>query len=353
MTDIDTLRAVTNEAARIFTERARQLAAQSYLRQRGVLGTHLSDNWMLGYAPPGWTRMVDKLRGRFDEQALLDAGVARRSSRGSLIDTFRDRVIFGIRDRDGYLAGFIGRDLSGAMGAPKYLNTPQSAIFDKGRLLYGLHEGTQSGSIASQPVVAEGPLDVLAITDCAGATHATGLLPVAACGTGFTDHHAAAIAQTAFEGEQPVVVATDADDAGRRAAIHIGEQLRRTGLDVRVAQLPNGSDPCEYLANAAGNVDAFRYDHAAPLLTVHVEQTIAAQGDNMQWVEGQLAATRAVTRYLATYPPSYAARQIAWLADALDVHHTTVTRELANAYENAPVLPIGQTRPAPAISLTQ
>src|SRR4051794_3278608 len=128
MTDIDTLRAVTNDAARIFTERARHLAALSYLRQRGIFGTHLSSGWVLGYAPPGWTRLVDKLRGRFPDDALVDAGVARRSSRGTLIDTFRDRIIFGIRDPDGKLPGFIGRDLSGSLNAPKYLNTQQSPI---------------------------------------------------------------------------------------------------------------------------------------------------------------------------------------------------------------------------------
>jgi DNA primase len=333
MTDIDTLRAVTNEAARIFTERARHLAALSYLRQRGILGTNLSSSWVLGYAPPGWTRLVDKLQGRFPEDALIDAGVARRSSRGTLIDTFRDRVIFGIGDSDGGLAGFIGRDLSGRLGAPKYLNTAQSPIFDKSRLLYGLHEGRQRGA-TQQPVVVEGPLDVLAIIDRAG--EASDLLPIAACGTAFTTHHARRVADAAFAGESPVVVAMDADNAGRSAAVLVGEQLRRTGLDVRVALLPNGTDPCEYLGNAVGDVNEFRYDHAVPLFTVHVEEAIAAQGDRMQWVEGRLAAARSISRYLATYPPNFAARQVAWLADTLNLNGTTVTYELAQAFQDTP-----------------
>jgi DNA primase len=334
MTDIDTLRAVTNSAAQSFTERARHLAALSYLRQRGILGTNLSSAWVLGYAPPGWTRLVDKLRGRFPEDALIDAGVARRSSRGTLIDTFRDRIIFGIRDPDGRLAGFIGRDLAGTEGAPKYLNTLQSPIFDKSRLLYGLHEGTQSDCGTRQPVAVEGPLDVLAITDRAGG--AGDLLPVAACGTAFTTDHVRQVADAAFAGESPVVVAMDADNAGRRAAMVVGEQLRRTGLDVRIALLPDGTDPCEYLGNAVGDVDAFRYDHAAPLLTIHVEETIAAQGDRMQWIEGRLAAARSISRYLATYPPNFAARQVPWLADTLDLHHSTVTSELAQAFQRTP-----------------
>ncbi|HET6911615.1 MAG TPA: toprim domain-containing protein [Mycobacteriales bacterium] len=351
VTDINTLRAVTHDAARIFTERARHLAALSYLRQRGILGTHLASNWMLGYAPPGWTRMVDKLANRYPEQALIDAGVARRSSRGTLIDTFRDRIIFGIRDPEGQVAGFIGRDLSGGLRAPKYLNTPQSPLFDKSRLLFGLPEGTQAGT-PQQPVVVEGPLDVLAIIDRAGASGTTSLLPIAACGTSFTDSHARRVAEAAFTAQSPVVVAMDADNAGRSAATRVGEQLRRTGLDVRIALLPNGSDPCEYLSNAAGGVEAFRHDHAVPLVTVHAEQAIAAQGDQMQWIEGRLGATRAITRYLATYPPSYAARQVGWLADTLDLHHTTITRELATAYEERRAVPTPEAQ-QPAASLVR
>lgn len=355
-TEIDTLRDVTDEAARIFTEQARRRAADTYLQQRGIDGTHLTGSWLLGYAPPGWTRLVDTLRGRFPEQALIDAGVARRSSRGTLIDTFRNRIIFGIRDPDGHLAGFIGRDLSGDLAAPKYLNTPQSPLFDKSRLLYGLHEGKQPGGARKQPVVVEGPLDVLAISARAGATGATGLHPVAACGTAFTRSHARLVADAAFEAQSPAVVAMDADTAGRAAAAGVGEQLRSAGLDVRVATLPNGSDPCEYLGNAAGTVDAFRCDHAVPLLTLHVEQAIAAQGDRMQWIEGRLCAARSITRYLATYPPSHAARQIGWLTDALNLDHTTITHELAAAYaaqDTARTVHERETSAVPAIGLAR
>lgn len=329
-TDIETLHAVTNETATIFADKVRRSSANSYLRQRSIIGTHLADSWMLGYAPPGWTRLVDTLSNQFPEQALIDAGVARRSSHGTLIDTFRDRVIFGIRASDGQLAGFIGRDLSGGLNVPKYLNTAQSPIFDKGQLLFGLCEGRRS-RVSVQPVVVEGPLDVLAIVDRAGLVNTTGLLPVAACGTAFTPHHARLVAEAA--GTSPVVVAMDADRAGRSAAVLVGEQLRHIGLDVRVASLPAGSDPTEYLSHPLGDVDTFRYDHALPLLTVQTEQVIAAQGDRMQWIEGRLGAARAITRYLATYPATYAARQVSWLADTLNLDQTTISRELTTAYQ--------------------
>lgn len=112
------------EAARILTSPVRRRAALSYLAQRGIDAAALPENWPLGYAPPGWTRLVDDLHAQgFRDDVLLEAGIARRCSRGTLIDVFRDRVIFPVHDQAGPIAGFIGRDLSGAPAAPKYLNT--------------------------------------------------------------------------------------------------------------------------------------------------------------------------------------------------------------------------------------
>ncbi len=320
---VDVLYEVTQAAAELFTSPPRRSAAVSYLRQRGIDATHLTD-WPLGYAPPGWTRLVDQLRADFADQALLDAGLAKRSSRGSLIDSFRDRVIFSIHDADGRVAGFIGRDLSGHPDTPKYLNTAQNPIFNKGSLLYGLHEGRTAQR--RQPVVVEGPLDVLAV---AAHNHAD-LLPLAASGTAFTDPHARLVCATAVEGQ--AVVAMDADPAGRFAATLVGERLRGTGLDVRVAMLPTGTDPADYLARPTGTIVSFTHHQALPLIALHVEQAVAAQGDRMQWVEGRLAAARSIATYLATYPPTYAAAQIGWIAHTLEIEPSSFTFELADAY---------------------
>ncbi|HZC51173.1 MAG TPA: toprim domain-containing protein [Mycobacterium sp.] len=329
--DPEVLREVTRAAAAIFSDPIRRRAALSYLHQRGIDATTLPPEWLLGYVPPGWTRLVDKLRHRFPDQALLDAGVARLSSRGTLIDSFRNRVIFGIRDTDGAVAGFIGRDLSGHPGAPKYLNTHQHPLFDKGSLLYGLYEGMRDGH-ARQPVVVEGPLDVLAIAARQHTDAHAGLVPVAACGTSFTVSHARRAAAVAFAHQSPVVVAMDSDPAGRAAALSAGERLRAEGLEVRLATLPDGSDPAEHLAHAGGGLDAFQADDGLPLINLQVQHAIARQGDRMQWVEGRLAALRSLTDYLATYPSSYTARQIGWLAEALALTPSSVTAELADAY---------------------
>lgn len=328
-TDLATLRAVTRAAAAVFIEAPRRHAAVTYLRQRGIDARDLLPAWSIGYAPRGWTRLVDRFAGEFGEQALLDAGVARRCNRGTLIDTFRDRVIFGIHDESGEIAGFIGRDVSGGQDVPKYLNTRQHALFDKGALLFGLAEGRGDGPL--QPVVVEGPLDVLAIAS-RGSSDNTGLLPVAACGTAFTPAQAKRLAVVAFAHQSSVVVAMDGDAPGRSAALAVGERLHAVGLDSRIAILPNGSDPAEHLSRADATLDTVRAVNALPLLAVRVEHAIAAQDDRMRWVEGRLAALRSVAGHLATYPPNYAARQAAWLADTLDLAPSTVTFELADAH---------------------
>ncbi|MCW2597575.1 MAG: primase catalytic core domain protein [Jatrophihabitans sp.] len=329
--DPQALREVTAAAAAIFTEPPRRAAALSYLKQRGIDATGLGSEWVLGYAPPGWTRLVDRLHGSFSGQALLDAGVARRSSRGALIDAFRERVIFGLRDLDGTVAGFIARDLSGNPNTPKYFNTHQHALFDKGRLLYGLHEGLNL-STASQPVIVEGPLDVLAIAARQATEASGGLLPVASSGTAFTTAQAQRVADVATQRESSVLVAMDGDAAGRAAALNAGERLRNAGLDIRIALLANGSDPADYLARPDATLDTFHAGNGLPLLSLQVENAIARQGDAMQWPEGRLRALRSVAGHVATYPPDQAARQIGWLAEAFHMHPSTVTLELADAF---------------------
>jgi DNA primase len=341
----DTVRAATAEAARILTAPARRAAALTYLRQRGINGDALPEAWPLGYAPPGWTRLTDTLLADgFTEQTLLDAGLAHRSSRGTLIDVFRDRVIFPIHDHAGQVAGFIGRDLSGAPAAPKYVNTRETPLFSKGTLLYGLHEARATSPQACRPVLVEGPLDVLALTARAQVTGDADLLPVATCGTAVTPTQARLIVETAATYNVPVVVAMDGDSAGRSATLTAGEQLRRHGLDVLVAVLPNGTDPAEYTANPDRSLNVFRQSGALPLLTAQVQNCIAVQGDRMQWVEGRLAAARHIADILTSHPPAHAIAQTSWISTVLDIAPSTFATVLGTAFVNAHSLPPAGTR---------
>jgi len=141
------------------------------------------------------------------------------------------------------------------------------------------------------------------------------LLPVATCGTAVTPTQARLIVETAATYNVPVVVAMDGDSAGRSATLTAGEQLRRHGLDVLVAVLPNGTDPAEYTANPDRSLNVFRQSGALPLLTAQVQNCIAVQGDRMQWVEGRLAAARHDRRH-PHQPPAGARNR----ADKLDLN---------------------------------
>jgi DNA primase len=333
-TNLDVLREINAAATQILTSPPRRAAAVAYLRHRGIDASVLPAHWPLGYAPPGWTRLVDQLRQTFTEQDLIDAGVAQRSSRGSLIDRFRERVIFPICHTDGYVAGFIGRDLSGHPETPKYLNTPHTVLFLKGELLYGFHEGLTGNPEPAQFILAEGPVDVLALAASASKCGRRDVLPVAASGTAFTDHHAWRLTHLSQTRTVPVVVAFDGDAPGRAAALVAGERLRAVGLDVRVAALPNGLDPADALAQPDSSIDQFTHANAVPLLTLQVERFIAAQGDRMQWIEGRLQAARNIAGYLTSYPVSHTAAQIGWIAHALHIDGASFTDELVTAYRH-------------------
>jgi DNA primase len=341
-----TLRAALAAAAAILTAPPARARAGAYLRQRGIDTDTLPADWPLGYAPPGWTRLTDKLLAAgFDQEALLAAGLARRSSRGSLIDTFRDRVIFPVHDHHGRLAGFVGRDLSGAPGAPKYLNSPQTGLYDKGKLLYGLHEANKRNPGATVPVLVEGPLDVLAIT----ATGRGNLCPLALCGTHLTGHHAALISDITSRGGEPVIIATDSDPAGRAAALTIGQRLRRVGIDTRIAALPNGADPADYLT-AGGDPDVFTPNRCPPLLTLQVQHAIDTQGDRMQWIEGRLAAARSIAQLLVESPTPESAQHIGWIAHALHITPDSFLTVLTQALTSTDHRPLDHPTPVRAIT---
>jgi DNA primase len=329
-----------DQAMSIYTQPSRRAAAVHYLQNRGLHAEAIPDHWPLGYAPPGWTRLVDQLRSLgYDDDTLIDAGLARRSSRGSLIDVFRDRLILPAHDGPGQPCGFIGRDLSGGVDAPKYLNSPATAIYDKSQLLYGLFEPRDVAVGQKQPVLVEGPLDVLAITARQDEQDGRALWPMAASGTALTVHQARLLADRTPLAVNHVVVAMDGDRAGRHAALKAGERLRTQGCDVRIAMLPNGADPASYLTEPHHDLTVFRHHSATPLIAAQVERVITDQGDHMQWVEGKVDAARILANYLTTYPPARAIENAGWIASAVDVDRSTFATMLGEAFTQARVLP--------------
>jgi DNA primase len=205
-----------------------------YLKGRGVSG-EIAQRYGIGYAPPGWDSLLRALGQTAERQALLvSAGLLIRKDDDKQYDRFRDRVMFPIRDRRGRTIAFGGRVIGD--DTPKYLNSPETPIFHKGRELYGLWEARQALRDIPRLLVVEGYMDVVALAQF-GLTHA-----VATLGTATTAEHLERLYRTVKE----VVFCFDGDAAGRRAAWRALENalpVLRDGREARFLFLPEGEDP--------------------------------------------------------------------------------------------------------------
>jgi DNA primase catalytic core len=282
-----------------------QRVAVEYLRSRGIDATTLAETYTIGYARPGWTNLIDALRADgFHGSDLLTAGLAVRTTDGHLIDRFRSRVMFPIRTAEGPIAGFIGRALDPDARTPKYLNSPATATFHKGELLYGLHEGESMRGF--RPVIVEGPTDALAIAVTAFRAGGHDLLPLALSGTALTKQHAATIANLVRRAATQPVLAYDGDDAGQRAALAAGELLRTVGLRPAIAILPSGRDPADHLTTTTdlSNFRAYPTGTAISLPEAVARRIITEihQRWDPDWPETKVHIARAIGTYLTTHP---------------------------------------------------
>ncbi|UFN45180.1 MobF family relaxase [Nocardioides okcheonensis] len=220
--------------------------ARAHLVER--LGIDLAghEQFHPGHAPAGWRHLVEHLRrhGVTDDE-MLCVGVATTSSRGDLIDRFRDRLIFPIADRDEVL-GFVGRrhpDLADETknAGPKYLNTADTPLFHKGAQLFGSSD--ELVTAGAQVVLVEGPLDALEVTIASAGRY----LGVAPLGTALTDEQTRQLAAIKQATGHDPIIATDADPAGRAAAERDFWMLAPHGLDPAYARLPSGLDPADLM----------------------------------------------------------------------------------------------------------
>src|SRR6202011_953257 len=211
--------------------------AREYLKKRGI-DVGIARNWQIGYAPAERDAFLQWALGRgYDRREILQSGLARprdENRPGSeLYDRFRDRIMFPICNDVGEVIAFSGRILQSDVEAAKYLNSPETPLFRKGNVLFGLHKTKRPLIETGCAIVCEGQLDLITLFE-AGITNV-----VAPQGTAFTENQARILKRFVSE----VVLCFDADAAGRKAAERSLESLLQNDLIVRVAEMPPGEDP--------------------------------------------------------------------------------------------------------------
>ena len=252
---------------------------------------HLSDetitSFSLGYAPNEWSKLTDAfIKKGIRPGLLVQLGLAKEKN-GHYYDTFRNRVIFPIFDGRSRVVGFGGRVLDDSK--PKYLNSPETIIFNKRKLLFAMDKASKAIYTEGHAILVEGYMDVIA-------AHNSGIKNVvASLGTAFTAEQARLLQRQAKE----LVLSYDMDSAGRNATLRAMEIVRGLGMQIRVITLPQGKDPDEYI-NKVGP-DAYKQAiDDAPDVLAYMLQTALSQNDPATLV-GKAAITAMVIPVVATF----------------------------------------------------
>jgi DNA primase len=288
--------AANNAAEEFFRERLSAPDAdpgRRFLGERGFDAAAAS-HFGVGYAPKSWDELTKHLRTKgFTPDELLAAGLVSQRDRG-VYDRFRGRLVWPIRDVTGQTIGFGARRLLDDDNGPKYLNTPETAVYKKTQVLYGLDLAKRDISRRDEVVVVEGYTDVMAC-HLAGITTA-----VATCGTSFGVDHIKVIRRVMGDDSSTgsVIFTFDPDSAGQKAAARAFGEEQRFSAQTYVAVGPDGLDPCDL--RLAGGDDAVRrmIDNRKPMFEFMIRQVV--ERFDLDTVEGRSSALRAGAPIVAT-----------------------------------------------------
>ncbi|WEK14409.1 MAG: DNA primase [Candidatus Microbacterium phytovorans] len=266
-------------------------AARRFLGERGF-DAGAAAHFGIGYAPKGWNALRDALRAqKFSDEELSAAGLVSQGQRG-VYDRFRGRVIWPIRDITGQTIGFGARRLYDDDQGPKYLNTPETAIYKKSQVLYGLDLAKKSISRDHRVVVVEGYTDVMAC-HLAGITTA-----IATCGTAFGSDHMGVVGRVVGSDAAGEIVFTfDPDAAGQKAAVRAFAEARGSSLRSYVAVGPEGLDPCDLRLERGDAAVRGMVELKSPLFEFVIDRRIAEH--DLGSVEGRFAALRSTAPIVA------------------------------------------------------
>ncbi len=291
--------------------------ALAYLEGRKI-SRKTAMEFRLGFAPADGSTLYAFLRRRgFADDVLIDAGLVVPLG-GRIVDRFRGRLMIPIEDAQGRVVAFGGRILA-PDGKPKYLNSPETEIFHKGRLLFRLYAARKAIREANQAVLMEGNLDVVSAWQ-AGVENA-----VASLGTSFTPEQAARLKRMTNR----LVIAYDGDEAGQAAAARALDIAQEAGLDVRIAVFPNGADPDEYIREAGASAFRQLLEHDALSATEFLISRLRSEADLSQ-LAGRTEFLQKVLRVLwERASPIERDSQLRILAQEFQVSREALAEELA------------------------
>lgn len=263
-----------------------------FLGERGF--DHVAaERFGVGFAPKSWDSLTSHLRGKgFSVEEITASGLVSQGDRG-IYDRFRGRLVWPIRDVTGQTVGFGARKLLDDDKGPKYLNTPETAVYHKAQVLYGLDLAKRDVSRSGRVVVVEGYTDVMAC-HLAGVTTA-----VATCGTSFGVDHIKTLRRVMGDdsGKGEVIFTFDPDAAGQKAAMRAFAEEQRFSAQTYVAVAPDGLDPCDLRLNRGDDAVRRLIDAKEPMFEFVIRQTLAAY--DLETVEGRVGALTASAPIIA------------------------------------------------------
>ena len=262
---------------------ARGEVGRKYLSARGITPETI-ETFHLGFAPDEWENLVNRFtRQDFTPQQLEAVGlVAKRKNSSGYYDRFRGRVMIPIADIHGHVVGFGGRILNADDSTPKYLNTPETALFNKRNLLFGLDKSNRAINAAGTAIVVEGYMDAISLFS-AGIKNV-----VATLGTAFTPEHAKLILRYA----RKIIFCYDSDEAGQRATIRALPIVQAVGAEVFVVQVPDGKDPDEFVRKHGKEAFLQLVKNAQTLIAYRMKYVLARA--EMSTINGKIRALREI-----------------------------------------------------------
>ncbi|WP_170320779.1 DNA primase, partial [Patulibacter medicamentivorans] len=263
-------------------------AARAELQRRG-LDPDVLREFRVGYAPSAWDRVMEGSRhAGYTPDEMLAAGIVQRSTKGrdQIYDRFRRRITFPLADRRGRIMGFGARAL-GPDQKPKYVNSSDGPVYHKGQHLFAAHLARKHAARAGEVILCEGYTDVIALHQ-AGLRHAVGLM-----GTALTPDQVKELARLA----PSLILALDADEAGRKAMLRAAELARGSGLELRVVALPDGMDPADLLVRRGPEALTTAFGEPMALARFHVGHLLDG---------ADLSTAESKDRTIATLRPVFA-----------------------------------------------